>query len=295
MKNIIVAGGTGFLGRLIVDKLKLEGYNVRVLTRSPKSPSDIFWSPKEGKIATKEIKNCEVLINVCGAPIDGARWTNARKKELEESRIGTTNFLYSQLNHFEKLEQFISASGVTCYGFDDGTILHSEDETYGDDYLSQLVKEWEHAANQFESHCKVTKMRIAVVLDKQQGALKRLSTPIKWYVGSPIGSGKQMIPWVHRKDLARLFCFVIEHQIHGTFNTNASNISNDSLTKLVAKRLHKPIWLPNVPGFIIKLLFGQLSDLILKGASASNESIKSKGFTYIYPTIDDALDDLYLK
>lgn len=293
MKKVLIAGGSGLIGSHLSQKLIESGYLVSILTRFPKNSQDIYWSFEEQEIDERAF-DCDVLINLSGASVDKKRWTASRKRELENSRIGSSQFLYSKIDSFINLQQYISASGISAYGFDEGLVEHGEDDSFGTDYLSQLVKRWEHSAMQFESHVPVSCVRIAVVLAQNGGALHKMTKPIKLGLGSPIGSGKQQMPWVHIDDLVNLFLHLIDNKLAGVYNSNASNNSNALVTNAIAKKLNKRLWAPNVPSFVLKLFFGELADIILKGSKASNKKIRETGFVFQYGTIEEALKSLDL-
>ena len=295
MKTILIAGGTGFTGRKIQALLEEKGYNVNILTRNPKQKNEFSWNLEQKQIDTKAFENVVSIINLCGANIGEKRWSTKRKKELLDSRIESTKFLYSQIQNIPNLESYISASGITCYGFEDDTKKYSEEDPFGRDFLSQLVKEWENAADLFLTHCRVVKMRTAVVLDKEQGALPKISLPIRFGIGSPLGTGKQSTSWVHITDLTNAYLYAIENTIIGAFNIVGGNESNKEFSEKLAKTLHKPFWFPNVPAFILQLLLGEMSIILLKGNTATNQKMIDTGFEFKFLKVQDAFEDLFKK
>lgn len=290
--NVVIAGGSGFLGTYLTKHFTDLGWKVSILSRNPSESNQIYWSPTRLELDKESVRDCQVLINLSGQGIDEKRWTEARKQALRNSRIESTNALFKMADKFPALEHYVSASGISAYGFDDGNVLHEEADSYGQDFLSQLVKDWEAAADQFNAVCKVTQVRIAVVLDKENGALPKLVQPIQYGVGAPIGTGTQMMPWVHIEDLVRIFQFVIESQLTGKVNSNAENNTNKEVTQTIANVKGKRLWLPNIPAFILKLLFGQLAEILLNGASASNEKLKKAGFEFKFKSLESALNNL---
>jgi len=292
MAHILIAGGTGMVGKKLSVELLARGYQVQLLSRNPKNQQEVRWTPSLKTIDTEKVKGTEVLINLCGEGIDKGRWTAKRKQLLESSRIGTNEVLYELKDAFPNLKHFISASGITCYGFDEGIRAHLETDVFGANYISQLVKRWESAADLFKDTACVSKIRIAMVLAKNEGGIHRLAAPIKWGVGSPIGTGKQFTSWVHLEDLVALIVWVIEHQLEGCYNANANDDTNATFVQEIAKTFKKTLWMPKIPSFVVRLLFGELSDILIKGARASNEKIKATGFEYRYTTLDKALKDV---
>lgn len=292
MKKILIAGGTGLVGKQLSKTLTEQGHVVSVLSRNPKGKDQFFWNPSEGKIDESCLEDVEVLINLSGAGIADQRWTDSRKKELYDSRIGTNTFLAQQIEKIPKLEHFITSSGINAYGFDNPEMEYSESDPFGTDYVSQLVKEWEESADQFNVKCKVAKIRTAIVLDPNGGALTKMLTPIKMGIGSPLGSGEQTMCWIHSEDLAQLFSHVIEHKLEGAFNAIGGYCSNKEFMQSISSELNKPFWFPSVPAFSLKLLFGEMAILLLKGMKASNKKIISTGFTFKYENLKDALKDV---
>lgn len=289
MKTILIAGGTGYIGRNIEKYLTQKGYKVKILTRNCTKENHVLWNPALKTIDHTKCDDVQVLINLCGEGLDKKRWTKKRQKQLIDSRINPANVLFELREAFPNLEHYISASGITAYGFDEGIKEHKENESFGLDFLSQLVKKWEEATDQFQAIAKVAKLRIAVVFEWETGALKKMTVPIKLGVGSPLGNGNQQVPWVHISDLVRMFEFVISNHLSGSFNTNANNNSNKEITLAIAKKLNKKTWLPNVPAFMLKVILGKMSELVLKGAKASNEKIKNAGFEFTINLLNQSL------
>ena len=295
MKTILIAGGTGFIGRKIQKLLEKSNYKVSILSRSPKASNEYYWDPSKNEIDKKALENISAIINLCGAGIGDQRWTNKRKEELYRSRIEPAIFLASLIPDLPHLESYISASGITCYGFEDSTKLYTEEDSFGSDYLSQLVESWENAADLFLKHCRVVKMRTAVVLDKEQGALVKIVKPIKFGIGSALGSGKQIMPWVHIDDLTNAFLFSVQNPIKGAFNIVGGNNSNQEFSSSLAKVLNKPFFFPKVPSFLMNLLLGEMSMIVLKGVHVSNQKLVEAGFTFLYTELNATFKAIYSK
>lgn len=292
MKTILIAGGTGLVGRKLQLLFQSKGYQVNVLTRNPKIENQFKWNPANKEIDPLALKDVQVLINLCGENVADQRWSKRRKQLLFDSRIGTTEFLVSLIHQMPQLECYVSASGINSYGFEDDDKTYVESDAFGKDYMSQLVHDWENAADLFAEHCRVIKMRISVVLDKDGGAMKKMSQSIQLGVGSPLGNGKQMIPWVHISDLANAFDHVITHSIEGPVNILGGNHTNKSFMKAIATTLKKPFWFPAVPSFLLKLILGEMSIIILKGIKASNQKIVASGFQFEYTELNETMRDL---
>jgi uncharacterized protein len=290
--TILIAGGTGLIGRKLETTLSEKGHRVFILSRNPRKENQHKWNPGQNEIDFPFFDQINVLINLSGEGIADKRWSAKRKKELYDSRIGTNVFLHSLVGRMPNLKQFISSSGINCYGYTNPEKVYQENDPFGKDYLSQLVKSWEESADLFVPKAKVAKIRTAVVLDKSGGALQKMSAAIKLGIGSPLGTGKQMMPWIHSEDLVDLFVHVIEHELQGAFNAVSHNHSNKDFMKAIAKTLGKPFFFPNVPSFAMKLLFGEMSSVLLDGLNASNDKIIKSGFNFRFKTLDAALQDL---
>jgi len=287
MKTILIAGGTGLIGKKLNQLLSKKGYKVYSLSRTPKHRNQIYWNPSQQTIEGKHLDKVNVIINLTGENIGEKRWTMERKKALIDSRVKTTQFLHSLVSNLPNLEYYIAASGINCYEQDDS--IHLESDQYGNDFLSELVKEWEATSDLFESKCNVAKLRISMVLSKRGGALDKMLLPVKFGLGSPIGSGKQMMPWIHIDDLCNLFVYAIENELKGTFNAVANCNSNHDFMKALAKALKRPFFMPKVPAFLLKFLLGEMSALVLGSTNASNEKIKNAGFVFQHENIESAL------
>jgi uncharacterized protein (TIGR01777 family) len=295
MKHVLIAGGSGFIGVKLAKFLTENGYYVNVLTRTPREKNHFFWNPTDGVIDENCLSNVQILINLTGAGIADKRWTKARKKELLESRIESNVFLFKNVSKMPKLEHVVCSSGINSYGFDDSTHAHEETDPFGKDFLSQLVQKWEESADLFQTHCGVTKIRTSVVLGREGGALPKLIRPVQWGVGSPLGTGKQFVPWIHIHDLVGIFYHVINTQLFGVFNAVSGNASNDELTHEIAQVLHKKLWLPNVPESFINILFGEMASMLLKGVCASNKKITNSGYVFKFQDLSMTLIDLCTK
>lgn len=291
MKTIVVAGGTGLIGKRLVNLLRDSGYKVNVLSRKPKNEGEFYWDPRESQIDESAIADAAVFINLSGAGIADEKWTHNRKLYLQQSRVGTNVFLYGMREKMPKLEQFICASGINAYGFKDPSKIYVESDPYGGDFVSQLVKVWELSAEQFKSVVKVATVRTAVVLDGNGGALQKMVPIVKKGIGSALGSGEQMMPWIHAEDLVKMYLHIIQHQLEGPFNAVADTTSNKDFMHCIAKVLHKPFWFPKVPGFVMRMMYGEMSIILLNGIKASNEKINKTGFRFQYNNLEAALKE----
>lgn len=292
MKTITIAGGTGMVGRALEKSFSDGGYRVIILTRNVKKDNHVYWDPSKKEIDLEKIKETDVLINLSGEGIAEKPWSSKRKKELRSSRKGTNEFLFESSGELIDLKMFVSASGVNCYGYGWDTREHVEEDPYGDDFLSVLVKEWEESADLFSSKCKVAKIRTSVVLDRNGGALEKLVKPIKWGLGAPLGKGKQAMPWIHIEDVAGIYLHVVQQELSGTFNAVTGNESNRVMTNEIAEVLHKRLFLPPVPAFALKLFFGEMAEMLLENVTVSNKKIISTGYVFKFPDLRSALQNV---
>lgn len=298
MKEIVlITGANGLVAQELSKKLEKE-YTVRFLTRQKKRANDYEWNIKEGTIDESVFDNISHVIHLAGANISEKRWTDERKKELISSRVDSADLILKTLQKKNiKLKSFISASGINYYGTETTEKIFTENDSPGNDFLSEVVVLWERATDDFKQQNiaeRVVKIRTAVVLSEKEGALKKMIPTIKMGIGSPLGSGKQYMPWIHIKDICSIYEFALKNsEFEGAFNaTSPEHTTNENLTKKIAEVLKKPLFMPNVPSFVLKLLFGELSVAVLEGSRASSEKIQKAGFQFEFPDLKIALEDL---
>ena len=288
MTTFLISGGRGLVGKALGNMLKRQGHTVYKLSRRPKRKGHIYWNPEKQSIEGKHLHKIEVIINLAGANIGAQKWSNKRKLELINSRVNSIQFLKQTAATMPNLNYYISASGINCYGYN-SQIEKEESDDYGNDFLSELVKEWEAASNSFKEICPVAILRIALVVDKKGGALKKIMKPIKLGLGSPLGSGQQYLPWIHIKDLCRMFMHCIEHKKEGTFNAANGYISNQEFMKTISKKMKKPFFFPAIPKPILSFFLGEMSTMLTESLKVSNQKIKQNGFEFLFPDFDSAM------
>jgi len=298
-KHILLTGGTGLIGTQLTKALLAKGYQVSHLDRKPgKNPKvkTYLLDIDKGEIDATCINGVDTIIHLAGAGIVGKRWTDERKKEIINSRTQSIGLIYDLLkkkNHLVK--SVISASATGYYG-DRADELLTEESAPGNDFLAEVCIKWEQAADAgLDTGLRVVKLRTGVVLDKNGGALPQLANPIKWGIGSPMGSGKQWMPWIHWKDVVKLYLYAIENSaLKGVYNMTGPNpVTNQELTKAVAKQLRKPLWAPNVPEFVLKLILGEMRAVVMESDRTSAQKIEDAGFKFDFPELQDALKDIY--
>jgi uncharacterized protein len=301
IKNILITGASGLIGTRLTSLLHEKGYRIAHLSRTTRSGNahTFLWNVDKQQLDSAAIQPAHAIIHLAGAGIADKPWTKERKNEIISSRTLSTRLLYDELKKGNyQVRTFISASGIGYYGSDDSENLFTENDKIGNDFLADVVRRWEEAADQIaELGIRVVKIRIGVVLSERGGALQEIMRPVKFYAGAPLGSGKQYVSWIHLDDLCNLFIKTLEDEtLQGVYNAVAPHpVTNKELTYAIAKALNKPVIIPAVPSFVLKILLGEMADLVLKGAKVSGQKIQSTGFRFKFEHIQDALKDLLVK
>ena len=297
--KVLITGGSGLIGSRLTQKLIANNYDVVHLTRSKNSKHDIKtyeWNWGKKEIDENCLENINIIVHLAGAGIAEKPWTQKRKGTIVKSRVLTTRLLREVINkHKIKLNSFISASGIGVYGAITNEKVYREDDEAYNDFIGNCCKQWEKAADLFQDDTNVYKLRLGIVLDRNEGALPKMSSMIRKGLGSPLGPGNQYMPWVHIDDAVNAFMNTIENKINpGTYNVVSSqHCNNKEFTTAIGNALNRRIRLPNVPSFVIKFIYGELADILLEGSRVSNEKIKSQGFDFKYDLIEDALSEIY--
>ncbi len=297
MASILITGGTGLIGKKLSHLLREKGHTVLILSRTKTEKSNTyFWNIEEGNIDPEAIIKADYIIHLAGAGIADKRWTSSRKHLLISSRVETANLLFEKVKELNpNLKGFIAASGVGYYGATTSEKIYKENDASGEDFISDICKVWEKTSNQFNTlNIRTVIFRTSVVLSNEGGAFPKLSKPIKFGVGAALGHGKQYFPWIHLDDLCNMYVEAVENrELHGIYNAVApEHITNKSLTKKIAKKLKKSLWLPNIPAFFLKLILGEMAVMLLEGSRVSSEKIASTGFKFKFSTTKEALDNL---
>ncbi|MFA6084913.1 TIGR01777 family oxidoreductase [Mucilaginibacter sp.] len=298
-KSILITGGSGLLGKELTNTLLAKGYTVSHLSRSRgKNPQvkTFLWNVEQGQIDENCLEGVDTIIHLAGAGIADKRWTNARKKLLIESRTQSIGLIYELIKKKPNQVKSIISASATGYYSDRGDELLTEESPPAHDFLGTCCIEWEQAVDAGEKlGLRILKYRTGVVLTKDGGALPQLALPVKLGVGSPIGSGKQWIPWIHHIDVVAMYIDGINNEaLTGVFNMVAPQpVTNAQLSQAVAKQLHRPFWAPNVPAFLIKLLLGEMATVVLGSTRVSAQKMEDAGFKFKYPDITSALKEIY--
>ncbi|MDB5119563.1 MAG: hypothetical protein JWN56_781 [Sphingobacteriales bacterium] len=301
-KTILITGGSGLVGRTLTRQLLQAGYTVHLLSRSDEPHGNpkikrFKWNLNTCAIDERCIENVESVIHLAGEGIADKRWTKSRKKSIIESRTKSISMIYDLLKKAKdhQVKSIISASAIGYYG-SRGDELLNEESVPSSDFLSQSCLLWEKAVSEgVHLGLRVAKLRIGIILCEKGGALEEIAKPIKAGIGSPLGSGEQWVSWIHIKDVARIFVHVLENEsLDGVFNVVSPNpVTNKQLTDEVAKQLNKTLWAPHVPAFVLKLLLGEMSEVVLSSTKASSEKIQSTGFQFDFPDLKQALRNIY--
>ena len=294
--SILITGGSGLIGSRLSERLAGAGYQVRFLSRSPKKVGRFkayYWDVEKGEIDDRALQGISDIIHLAGAGVADKRWTASRKQEIINSRVDSSRLLYDAVTESGvRLDSFISASGIGFYG-ETGAPVVDESGQNGTDFLAQVVKKWEESVDPFNSITRLVKVRIGVVLSAHGGALAKLVKPVRFGVGAPLGTGKQFISWIHEEDLVSVFQFALENEISGVYNGVAPQpVTNRDLTRLIAKRLQRPLIIPPIPGFALRLILGEMASMVLIGTNASSDRLTQAGFDFEYPKVQEALEHL---
>lgn len=295
MSRILITGASGLVGTRLTQLLQKRGHEVSHLGRTKKSGpvKSYVWDVHAGTLDPRALQNAEVVIHLAGAGIADARWSKERKQEILESRTKSTALLVQKLNEGNNpVKALIAASAIGYYGLTlDATEL-TEESNPGTGFLAEIVTAWEHAADQLKNK-RLVKIRTGVVLSKNHGALHELAKPMRVGLGAPLGTGNQYISWIHLDDLCAVFCKAVEDEtMQGAYNATAGSVTNRKLTRTIANVLHKPLWLPAIPGFALKLFLGEMADLVLYGSNVASYRIRQAGFSFTFDTLEKALNNL---
>lgn len=291
----MITGGSGLIGRRLSFLLKSRGYEVRILSRSnnPKNNYKTFvWNVSEQYINDSAFEGLNHIIHLAGAGIADKRWSEKRKKEIIASRVASTNLLYNSVKRLKTpLNSFISASATGYYGAVTSETIFEEKDKPAKDFLGKVCSLWEDSIFQFnEIKIRTVALRTGIVLSKDGGALKKMKTPII----TSLGNGKQYMPWIHIDDLCELYIKAIEdEQFKGAFNAvSPEHISNLSFSKKISKIFNYPFLALGAPSFILQIVFGEMSTIILNGSRISANKIKQAGFKFKFENLEKALKNL---
>jgi len=309
MATIVLTGGTGMIGTHLQRLLLDAGYSIIVLIRddaknksSGKNISYAKWNVEKGEIDKHAIASADYIIHLAGANVAEKRWTDKRKKEIVESRTKSGDLLVRSLKEIpNKVKAVVSASAIGWYGSDLTQALSKgegfkETDPSANDFLGNTCRLWEESVQPIEQlNKRLAIFRFGIVLSKKGGALEEFKKPLKFGIAGILGDGQQIISWIHIDDLCGLLLFAMEHStISGVYNAVTSNPeTNKKFTLMLAKQMRGKFYIPvHVPSFILKLAMGEMSEEVLKSTAVNNDKIKNAGFTFLYPSIEAALENL---
>ena len=312
MQNVLITGGSGLIGTRLSEILLSKGFSVshlgrKKVTKIQTRPTDskektssiktYYWDIERGMIDEEALLKADYLIHLAGAGIADEKWSEARKKEIIESRTKSIGLITNKLKIIpHQIKSFVSASGIGYYGADTGNEYISEQYTAGMDFVADCCIQWEAAADEIQNlGIRTVILRTGIVLSEKGGALPKLTQPVRWGVGAALGTGKQWQSWIHLDDLCEMYVKALtDERMNGFYNAVAPNpVTNYELTKLSAEVLKRPFWMPNVPAFALKMVFGEMADIVLGGNYILNKRIALEtDFSCKYVEVKEALRDL---
>jgi uncharacterized protein (TIGR01777 family) len=293
--SVLITGGSGLIGKHLTISLLTTGYNVSHLSRKGNQSGKVrvfLWDPEKKLIDREAFEGVDFIIHLAGANIGEKRWSRKRKKEIIKSRVDSARFLHKTvIDNKIHLKAFISASATGIYGSETSGKIFNENDPAGSDFLGSVCKQWEESADLFyNSGIRTVKIRSGVVLEKSDSALSKLMTPGKFGFLIQTGNGLQYMPWIHINDLCNIYLKALEDsEMGGAYNAVApQQVTHLEFMHVLAKIMRLPV-LPPVPGFLIRIALGEMSDVILKGSRISSEKIMNTGYSFLFRTLEDAL------
>jgi len=297
--HILITGASGLVGRSLINALKQRDYRISILSTNKqqdlifKNIKTYYWNPSDGVLDVKALKGVDTIISLAGAKIN-QRWTNKNKRSIFDSRVKGTQLIQDALknNPDHSISHFISASAIGLYPSDYEKIYSEKENKISDSFAGRVVFSWEKqvkALSPFVRHVSI--IRIGLVLANSGGALVPLSTPASFGLGTWFGSGNQWQSWIHIQDLVQLFIFALDHP--GIYNGVAPNpVTQKQLIKAISRQYKMPQWLPGVPAFLMQIAMGKMSSILFDSIRVSSTHVQKQGFSFIFPTIQEALQDL---
>lgn len=298
MNKVLITGASGLVGSRLTELLLSKNIEIVHLGRIKRNGSvpSFVWDVANQQMDETALAGVDTIVHLAGAGVADKRWTSSRKKEILDSRIQSTHLLYQTLlQKKHQVKTVVAASAIGYYGFGLSDELFTEESRPASDFLADVTQKWEAAVEKIDDlGIRVVKIRIGIVLSNKGGALKEMARPIKLGFGAALGTGRQMMSWIHIDDLCGMFIKAIEDSsLSGAYNGVSPNpVTNVELTKALSRVLEKPLWLPNVPPFALKLLVGEMADIVLNGCNVSAKKIQKTGFQFKFPLLENALNHL---
>lgn len=297
-ETVLITGGSGLVGSRLTQLLLEKGYAVRHISRKRDLGAGVprfQWNLDTMEWDIDAIDGVSFIVHLAGSGVANGRWTAKRRKEIFESRVRGSQLVCKMARTVQdSLKAVISSSAVGYYGTSTKEEIIFEDANPGEDFLATVCVEWERAVLSCKSMTHIAVLRTGIVLSKNGGALPKMAFPIKLGIGSPLGHGRQSMPWIHMDDLCDMYIYALEEKLEGVFNAVAPDpVSNKAFTKCLANTLKRKILLPHVPGFVLKLMFGEMAQVLLTGVNASSEKMADAGFKWQFPELESALENIY--
>ena len=293
--KVLIAGGRGFLGSVLARQLRSSGHEVLVLTRR-KTPSldQVYWDPAGIGPWTDVLPHVDAVVNACGYGLEHWPWSAARKRLFLSSRVQPGQLLASAISACNpRPKVFIQFSGVNRYGTS-GDGVADETSPAGEDFLAQLTVQWEDATASLESHgVRRVVVRNAIVLDASNGLFPLIVLPARMFAGGRLGTGRQIIPWIHVEDHVRAILHLLENQgCEGAYNLVApQSTTNAEFMAAACAALRRPYWL-HMPEPALRVILGEMATLVLEGRASRPLRLVKSGFVFAHPTVDSAIHDL---
>ncbi len=306
MQTILITGGTGMIGKRLTELLIEKGYEVIIVSRESsvvskrKSVSYANWNIADQTINKEAIAKTDHIIHLAGAGVADKRWSEKRKQEIVNSRTQSSALIVKALKEIPNhVQSVVSASAIGWYGADTNVSRQNgfnENTPADKEFLGDTCRLWEESIQPVEALGKrLVKLRTGIVLSNKGGALAEFRKPLKAFVAAILGNGQQVVSWIHIDDLCRMYIEAIENKnLHGAYNAVAPNpVTNKMLTLSLAKKMHDKFYLPiHIPSFMLKIILGEMSIEVLKSATVSSHKIQTAGFSFLYPAVENALEEL---
>ncbi|HLP74085.1 MAG TPA: TIGR01777 family oxidoreductase [Bacteroidales bacterium] len=298
--SVLITGGSGLVGRYLTSALLSEGFSVSHLSRGKEQFGKVRvfrWDPEKGILDPKAFEGIDTIIHLAGANIGEKRWTDSRKEQIRASRVDSAKLIHKVLSETGfRISTFISASGISCYGTVTSEKIFDENDPPANDFLGNLCSEWEHAADQFASSgARTVKIRTAVALERNDSALEKIILPAKFGFLGMVGNGRQYMPWIHVRDLTRIYVKAVTDQsMVGVYNAvSPQHMTHREFMKTLSEVLGKPLLPVPVPAVALKAAYGEMAGIVLLGSRVSAEKIKNAGFTFEFGDLLSALKDIF--